>query len=110
MSKKHKNAFEQFNATFDQNSVAKWEQMVAAWDADITQPNPYKESTIGNISCYISDTHKMLIANFTDTTTADVQLELAREESADAQRGNSYLHETTVSHFLSQGLELEEQQ
>jgi len=40
----------------------------------------------------------------------DVQLKLAREEASDAERGNEYAHEVTMSRFLSQGLELEEQQ
>ena len=47
MYDKHKKAFEDFNATFEPDVVARWEQMVAAWDADITQPNPYEESNAG---------------------------------------------------------------
>lgn len=41
---------------------------------------------------------------------ADVRLELAREEAADANRGDESAHEITASLFLTQGLELEEQQ
>lgn len=41
---------------------------------------------------------------------ADVRLELAREEAADTERGRDFPHEVTASRFLSQGLELEEQQ
>ena len=42
---------------------------------------------------------------------ADVRLELAREEAADADRGgDESTHEITASLFLTQGLELEEKQ
>jgi hypothetical protein len=41
---------------------------------------------------------------------ADVRLELAREEAADADHGNESAHEITASLFLARGLELEEQQ
>jgi len=47
MYNKHKMAFEDFNTTFELDTVAQWEQMVAAWDADITQLNPYEESNMG---------------------------------------------------------------
>ena len=46
----------------------------------------------------------------TGTTMADVRLELTREEAADANRGDESAHEITASLFLTQGLELEEQQ
>jgi hypothetical protein len=46
----------------------------------------------------------------TGTTMADVRLELAREEAADADHGNKSAHEITASLFLMRGLELEEQQ
>lgn len=41
---------------------------------------------------------------------ADVKLELAREEEADARRGAQNAHEVTASRFLAMGLDLEEQQ
>ena len=44
------------------------------------------------------------------TTTADVRLELAKEEAAEAGRGIIRSHETSPSTFLVVGLELEEQQ
>jgi hypothetical protein len=47
MYNKHKKAFKDFNASFEPDTVARWEQMVAAWDADITQLNPYEESNAG---------------------------------------------------------------
>jgi hypothetical protein len=40
----------------------------------------------------------------------DVKLELAKEEAAEAARGVIRSHETSVSIFLTVGLELEEQQ
>jgi hypothetical protein len=43
-------------------------------------------------------------------TLADVKLELAKEEAADATRGIIRSHETSASTFLTVELELEEQQ
>ena len=54
MYKKHQAAFEQFNATFEPEVLVKWEQMVMAWDADITQPNPYEEPAIGKCALAFS--------------------------------------------------------
>lgn len=41
---------------------------------------------------------------------AEVRLELANEEAADAARGVGRGHDTTPSKFLMQGLDLEDQQ
>lgn len=46
----------------------------------------------------------------TGETLADVKLELAKEEAADATRGIIRSHDTSASTFLTVGLELEEQQ
>lgn len=47
MYTKHQQAFDTFNATFEPEVVEKWEEMVVAWDADNTKPNPYEEPAAG---------------------------------------------------------------
>ena len=65
--------------------------MVAEWDANKKKPNPYAEPVAG-------------------TSTAEVRLELANEEAADARRGNQTVHDISASRWLAMGLDLEEQQ
>ncbi|KAI0059388.1 hypothetical protein BV25DRAFT_1785942, partial [Artomyces pyxidatus] len=81
----------ELNATFPPEVVEKWEEMVTAWDADSSQPNPYKEPNSGS-------------------AMNNVRLELAEEEAAEASRGIASLHDMSASTFLNVGLELEEQQ
>jgi hypothetical protein len=47
MHAKHQEAFEKFSATFSVATVNEFEKMVAAWDVDHTQPNPYEEPAAG---------------------------------------------------------------
>lgn len=47
MYKKHRQAFESFNNTFEPELTQKWDKMVADWDANIEKPNPYEETTTG---------------------------------------------------------------
>jgi hypothetical protein len=91
MQKKQRNAFIKFNATFSTDVARRWSKMVAEWDANKTKPNPYAEPVAG-------------------TSTAEVRLELANEEAADARRGNQTVHDISASRWLAMGLDLEEQQ
>lgn len=43
MHNKHQTIFTQFSATFPESTVKEWEDKVAAWDADPSQPNLYEE-------------------------------------------------------------------
>jgi Kyakuja-Dileera-Zisupton transposase len=43
MSKKHKQLFEEFTATFQQNTIESWQRLIDAWTKDQSQPNPYLE-------------------------------------------------------------------
>ncbi|KAI0059390.1 hypothetical protein BV25DRAFT_1871612 [Artomyces pyxidatus] len=88
---KHMAAYEEHTATFPQPVLDRWEAMIEAWDKDHKKPNPYHEPAAVH-------------------TVADVRLELAQEEAADAARGVVSLHETSASVFLSTGLELEDMQ
>ncbi|KAA1479653.1 hypothetical protein DENSPDRAFT_789438, partial [Dentipellis sp. KUC8613] len=78
--------------TFPPAVVERWDNMITAWDADKSQPNPFEEPGIQ------------------ETTLADVRLEISVEEAREASRGIVSLHEMTSGTFLSVGLELQEQQ
>lgn len=51
-----------------------------------------------------------MLMQSTATNIAEVRLELAKEESADAVYGVERGHDITPSKFLVQGLDLEDQQ
>lgn len=87
----HSEAFDNFDKTVPKVAADQWADMVAAWDSDPTQPNPYIEPEQG-------------------TTTAAVKLELAEEEAADAAKGIIRSQDKSVSSFLCNALDLEEEQ
>ncbi|TDL22048.1 hypothetical protein BD410DRAFT_815199 [Rickenella mellea] len=88
---KQKTLFREFSATFSAESITKWDEMIEAWHADSTKPDPYKDSAKA-------------------TTLADVRLALVNDEAVQAASGNLALHNVTPSSFLHTGLDLEEQQ
>jgi hypothetical protein len=47
MSEIQANVFNQFSATFTQETIAKWEAMVVAWIESPQAPNPYQEPPSG---------------------------------------------------------------
>ncbi|TDL14376.1 hypothetical protein BD410DRAFT_697320, partial [Rickenella mellea] len=88
----HGNVFKQFSASLNPQHILKWRQMVTAWHADNTCPDPYSQPFSEGKSL------------------AKAKLELAKQEAVDASAGVISPHEISASTFLSSGLELEEQQ
>lgn len=43
MSSTHRQAFVAHNATFEPETVAKWETLVNEWEKDSRKPNPYEQ-------------------------------------------------------------------
>ncbi|KAF9470706.1 hypothetical protein BDN70DRAFT_939490 [Pholiota conissans] len=91
MRKKHAEIFQTFTETFKVETIAKWRKMVDDWIDDRTKPNPYEEPN-------------------NTTTLQDVRLELAKEDAEAASSGISPPHKISLTEFLTDGLELEEQQ
>lgn len=87
----HQKAFQKFDLTFPEKFTQKWGDEVIAWDADHSQPNPYVEPAQG-------------------TSMAALKLELAEEEAADAARGVLRSQEKSIPAFLSNALDLEDEQ
>lgn len=87
----HEDAFEQFDKTFPKEVTDLWLQEVLAWDADRRAPNPYVEP-------------KQV------ASVAALKLELAKEEAADMERGIFRSQDKSVSTFLNNALELQEEQ
>ncbi|KAL6306094.1 hypothetical protein BKA93DRAFT_824563 [Sparassis latifolia] len=92
MSKKHHKIAERFSSMFAPATIIKWQEMIADWNVDKIQPNPYVELT-------------------TSTTMATICLELAEEEALEALQGAPPPHEQlTVSKFIHLDLELKDRQ
>ncbi len=82
--------------------------MVEEWQDDRTKPNPYSEPVHSKFSMKFDIIHSSYL--FVATTIQDIRLELAKEDANDTANGNSPAHETSVTMFLTKGLELESQQ
>jgi hypothetical protein len=54
MAKKHEALHEELSATFPQDVVQKWEDMVRVWNANSQAPNPYAEPITSMCSDWIS--------------------------------------------------------
>ncbi|GBE88476.1 hypothetical protein SCP_1302920 [Sparassis crispa] len=85
MSKKHCEIAERFSSTFMPTTIIKWQEMIADWNADKMQPDPYAELTAS-------------------TTMVTIRLELAEEEALEALQGALPLHDQlTASKFICLG-------
>lgn len=91
MSKEHQDSFAVFDKTFPKEITEMWGDQVTAWDADHTQPNPYVEPAQG-------------------TSLAALKLELAREEAEEGVRGIFRTQERSITSFLYNALDLEDDQ
>ncbi|KAF7965909.1 hypothetical protein HWV62_40974 [Athelia sp. TMB] len=87
----HQKAFNQFDAMFPVELTKKWNDEVIAWDTDHSSPNPYVEPAQA-------------------TSIASLKLELAEEEAADAARGILRTQDKSLSAFVANALDLEEEQ
>ncbi|KII83222.1 hypothetical protein PLICRDRAFT_85247, partial [Plicaturopsis crispa FD-325 SS-3] len=88
----HRQAFEEFEEGLRKDrpgEVEKWEEMVARWDADPEEPNPYMSTESGN------------------ATMADVRLQLAEEARIREQEGRAAMHDSTPSAFIMLALDVE---
>ncbi|KII83424.1 hypothetical protein PLICRDRAFT_180503 [Plicaturopsis crispa FD-325 SS-3] len=84
-------AFRVFSHVQGSDTIAEWEAMVVAYEADDSQPNPYALPASG-----ISE--------------ADVRLKLAEEDAEAASIGVPTAHAVTAASFVVAGLEIEDQQ
>ncbi|KAK0230564.1 hypothetical protein IW262DRAFT_1478045 [Armillaria fumosa] len=89
----HEDQFECFTASLPQSDVAKWTEMVEAWEVDRNKPNPFARTIASK-------------------TEAAMHLQLAREDAQDETAGlnGDVLHTTSPKGMISQGIQLESSQ
>ncbi|KAJ6458992.1 hypothetical protein C8R45DRAFT_913193 [Mycena sanguinolenta] len=85
-------AFKEINKTIPYNTRVKWQKKIDAFMGDRAAPNPY------------------ILANKRGPTEAELRASLKREEQEAVKKGESPLHATSATAFLSAGLQLEESQ
>lgn len=52
MSHKHRAAFNSFSATFAEDCINEWKEMLATWQEDTSAPNPFEETLLGKVSIH----------------------------------------------------------
>jgi len=83
--------------------------MMDAYYFDPLAPNPFEEPPPSKSSCVYGLLSFVLIVN-QGVTLEDLKAELAWADAVFSKCGQSYAHEVTPSQFISQALEVEEQQ
>ncbi|KAJ7041928.1 hypothetical protein C8F04DRAFT_946399 [Mycena alexandri] len=85
-------AFKDINKTVPSEKRAEWQQLIDAFAADHSKPNPY------------------MLTNSGGPTEAEIRALLKQEEQQAVQKGELPLHATSATAFLAGGLQLEETQ
>ncbi|KAJ7039475.1 hypothetical protein C8F04DRAFT_1254756 [Mycena alexandri] len=85
-------AFEEVSATISKDLQKEWRAQIAVFVEDHEQPNPYSLSK--------SD----------PPTEAETRLALKADEEAEARKGNTPIHGTSITAFLVAGLQVEDAQ
>ncbi|KJA16799.1 hypothetical protein HYPSUDRAFT_71075 [Hypholoma sublateritium FD-334 SS-4] len=91
MSRKQEDVFNQLSSTFSLEVIEKWEKMVQKWEDDPTAPNLYAEPR-------------------STTTLQDVCLDLAKEDTLQAQGGQTSPTTVSLTGFFTTAFELEDRQ
>lgn len=53
MSQKHRAKFNAFTATFPEELITQWKDMIAIWQEDKTCANPFEDETLGKWQIYV---------------------------------------------------------
>ncbi|KAJ7884955.1 hypothetical protein B0H13DRAFT_2235322 [Mycena leptocephala] len=85
-------AFKEVDTTIKKEVKQKWQKMIDDWRADKSKPNPYA------------------LADGGGPTEAAIWLALAKDEAQDAATGGAKLQGSSVTSFLTAGLQLEDSQ
>ncbi|KAJ6518333.1 hypothetical protein C8R47DRAFT_1205389 [Mycena vitilis] len=87
-------AFTEVDRTLKKEIRKKWQKQIDVWKADKTKPNPYEMSD----------------GKGGGPSEADIRLSLTKDEAEEAATGGGKLHGSSVTSFLTAGLQLEESQ
>ncbi|KAJ7046286.1 hypothetical protein C8F04DRAFT_1173230 [Mycena alexandri] len=82
-------AFKEVDRTLKKELRAEWQKRIDEWVADPTKPNPY------------------VLEGDKGQSEAAIRLELTQEEAKEASTGGARLHGSSVTSFLTAGLQLE---
>lgn len=100
--------YQEFMSELQPAHVEQWNTLITAYEKDKTLPDPYHWKPSGK-SCSRGGASRADLL-LTDLSEADIRVQLAKKEEADADAGNIALHEVTPSTMVAMLLDLEEQQ
>lgn len=100
--------YQEFVSELQPAHVQQWDALIAAYEKDKTLPDPYHWKPSGEFWNHVEASRADVLD--TGLSEADIRVQLAKEEEADADAGNVALHEVTPSTMVATLLDLEEQQ
>lgn len=106
-SKSQREVAKTIDASISEDTVRKWQKMVADYKQDKSKPNPFEEREIG---AFFLPSVRLHLTSSAAVSFTSVRSEFLQEESDAQKRGAIQLHETTASAFLRQALDIEEKQ
>jgi DNA-binding cell septation regulator SpoVG len=101
-------AFREVSATISKELRNHWTAMIDAFVKDHDEPNPYALSPSGNVVIHLLESPTKRHPD--RPTEAETRLALKADEEAEARKGNTPVHGTSVTAFLVAGLQLEDAQ
>ncbi|KAJ7840769.1 hypothetical protein B0H13DRAFT_2366052 [Mycena leptocephala] len=101
-------AFREVSATISKELRNHWTAMIDAFVKDHDEPNPYALSPSGNVVIHLLESPTKRHPD--RPTEAETRLALKADEEAEARKGNTPVHGTSVTTFLVAGLQLEDAQ
>jgi len=109
MQERHQQLFLQFSDTFSSATRDSWQESINAWKSDHAQPNPYMDPGPSKSTIFARTVESDLIAHV-ESTMQEVRLELAKDDATSAAQGGIFIHKSSLTGFITRGIELEEQQ
>jgi len=109
MQERHRQLFFQFSDTFSSETRDSWQESINAWKSDHAQPNPYMDPGPSKSTIFARTVESDLIAHV-ESTMQEVRLELAKDDATSAAQGGIFIHKSSLTGFITRGIELEEQQ
>ncbi|KAJ7197993.1 hypothetical protein GGX14DRAFT_374552 [Mycena pura] len=88
-------AFREVDSMLKKDVRKTWQKKIDDWNADKSKPNPYE---------------MLMVKRVGGPSEAAIRLSLAKDEAQDAATGGGKLHGSSITSFLTAGLQLEEAQ
>jgi hypothetical protein len=106
----HVAAFTLVDSTLESELRTQWQTMIDEWIVDPTKPNPYMLEDESKGESFARGRSRWLNTLTAGPTEAQIRLALKKDEVQEAATGGGKLHGSSVTSFLTAGLQLEQSQ